>query len=334
MRSLIQDESAALFQKGSPMTDHVVLGKGQIGSTVARILADRGERVRVLSRSGGPDTPGITHVKVDARDAAALTAATAGADVLYNCANPAGYHQWAEEWPPMFAAVLTAAKTHGADLVNTGNLYVYGPVDEPMTERTPLRSPGHKGRIRIRMWEDAMAMHRAGELRFTEARGSDYFGPGALADAMLGERIMRPIVAGRRSVSVVGDPDAPHSFTYIPDVAHALVRLGGDDRAWGRPWHIPTAPARSQREMIETAASALGRAPIALRRLPWWVLIRAVGAFQPHLRGLTETRHQWDAPYVMESSDFTEVFGDEPTGTEEAMAQTVEWWRRRLAEAA
>lgn len=311
------------------MTDHVIIGKGQIGSTVAGILAERGERVRVLSRSGGPDARGVTHVKVDARDTEALTAAAAGADLIYNCANPSGYHRWAEEWPPMFAAILASARATGAGLVNTGNLYVYGPVDGPMSERTPLRSPGHRGQIRIDMWEKAMAMHRAGDLRFTEARGSDYFGPGALADSVLGERVVRPVVEGK-GVAAVGDLDAPHSFTYIPDVAAALVRLGGDDRSWGRPWHVPTAPARSQREMIETMARLAGRDTVAIRRLPWWLLTGVVGAFKPAMRGLNETRHQWDGPYVMESSDFTDVFGDEPTGTDEALAQTVEWWRRRL----
>jgi nucleoside-diphosphate-sugar epimerase len=312
------------------MTEHVIIGKGQVGSTVARLLADRGEHVRVLSRSGGESTPNITHVTVDVRDAAALTAASASADVIYNCANPAGYHQWASEWPPMFAAILTAAKTHGASLVNTGNLYVYGQVTAPMTERTPLHSQGHKGQIRIDMWNDAMALHEQGDIRFTEARGSDYFGPGALADAMLGERIVRPVVEGK-GVAVFGDPDAPHSFTYIPDVARALVRLGGDDRSWGRAWHVPTAPARSQREMVELLALLLDRGPVPIRRVPWWVLIRLVGTFAPAMRGVAETRHQWDGPYVMDSSDFTATFGDEPTGTETALAETIEWWRQRLA---
>lgn len=312
------------------MTDHVILGKGQIGSTVAGLLAERGERVRVLSRSGGPSQPGIEHVKVDARDAAALTAATKGADVIYNCANPAGYHQWADEWPPMFAAILAAAKAHGAGLVNTGNLYVYGPVTAPMTERTPLKSPGHKGQIRIKMWNDAMALHDSGDLRFTEARGSDYFGPGALADAMLGERIVRPVVEGK-GVSVLGDPDAPHSFTYIPDVARALIRLGGDDRAWGRPWHVPTAPAASQREMIDAMARLLGRGPVRVGKMPWWFLIHVVGIAAPAMKGMAETRHQWDGPYVMESQDFTDTFGDKPTDTDTALAETLEWWRRRLA---
>ncbi|THV27221.1 NAD-dependent epimerase/dehydratase family protein [Glycomyces paridis] len=313
------------------MTDHVILGKGQIGTTVAAILAERGARVRVLSRSGGKDAPGVEHVAVDARDAAALTAASAGADVIYNCANPAGYHQWAEEWPPMFAAILAAAKAHGASLVNTGNLYVYGPVAGPMTESTPLRSPGAKGRIRIRMWEDAMAAHEAGDLRFTEARGSDYFGPGALADAMLGERMVRPAMEGR-TVDVFGDPDAPHTFTYIPDMARALVRLAGDDRAWGRPWHVPSAPPVSMREAVAALGRLAGAEP-KVRRLPWWVLIQVVGAFKPAMRGMAETRHQWDGPYVMDSSAFTEAFGDEATGLDEALEATIAWWRRRLAAA-
>lgn len=57
------------------------------------------------------------------------------------------------------------------------------------------------------------------------------------------------------------------------------------------------------------------------------------GAFQPHLRGFTETRHQWDAPYVMESNDFTDTFGDKPTDTDQAIAETIDWWRNRIAAA-
>lgn len=312
------------------MTDHVIIGKGQIGSTVAAILADRGERVRVLSRSGGRSTDRVEHVTVDARDAAALAAAAKGADVVYNCANPAGYHQWSSEWPPMSAAILGAAAACGARLVQTGNLYVYGPVDGPMTERTPLRSPGDKGRIRIRMWNEAMSLHDKGDIRFTEARGSDFFGPGALADAMLGERVVRPVLEGG-GVGVFGDPEAPHSFTYIPDMARALVRLGGEERSWGRAWHVPTAPARSQREMITTLARLAGRESVRIRRIPWWVLIRVIGAFRPAMRGMAETRHQWDRPYIMESGDFTAEFGDEPAATETALAETLAWWRGRLA---
>jgi uncharacterized protein YbjT (DUF2867 family) len=70
------------------MSLHVVLGKGPVGSTLTERLVDAGHDVRVLSRSGGRSTDRVEHVALDASDTAALTAASRGAAVLYNCANP------------------------------------------------------------------------------------------------------------------------------------------------------------------------------------------------------------------------------------------------------
>jgi nucleoside-diphosphate-sugar epimerase len=114
-----------------------------------------------------------------------------------------------------------------------GNLYGYGPVDDPMTEDTPLAATGTKGRVRAGMWTDALAAHRAGRVRVTEARASDFYGPHAVHNAMLGERFVRPVLAGR-SVHVLGDPDAPHTWSYLPDVGATLAIMGSDERAWGR----------------------------------------------------------------------------------------------------
>ena len=47
------------------MSLHVVIGSGPIGSTVARLLADEGEQVRVVTRSGtGPEHHNIERVVV------------------------------------------------------------------------------------------------------------------------------------------------------------------------------------------------------------------------------------------------------------------------------
>ena len=83
-------------------------------------------------------------------------------------------------------------------LVRLSNLYGYGPrvpggYDEahPMTEATPLAATGRKGRVRARVWQDALAAHQAGRVRVGEVRAADFIGPGA--QSAMGERIVRHV---------------------------------------------------------------------------------------------------------------------------------------------
>ena len=142
------------------MSRHVVVGKGAVGTTLARLLADQGADVLVLSRSGGTSTDRLTHAAVDATDVDALTAAARGADVLYNCASPA-YHRWPTDWPPLWASLLDAAARTGAVLVTAGNLYGYATRGAVMTEDSPLAATDTKGAVRAQMWRDAEARHAA-----------------------------------------------------------------------------------------------------------------------------------------------------------------------------
>ena len=107
------------------MALHVIVGKGPVGTTTAEELVRQGHEVRVLSRSGGISAGGIEHRRVDAADADAVTSAATGAAAVYNAVNPA-YHRWATDWPPVAAALLTAAERTGAILVTMSILYAYG----------------------------------------------------------------------------------------------------------------------------------------------------------------------------------------------------------------
>ena len=80
--------------------------------------------------------PGV--ISADAADRESLLAATTGADVIYNCVNPA-YHSWQEEWPPIANNLIEAAEHADAVLVTLSNLYGYGPVDHAMTEEMPCQ---------------------------------------------------------------------------------------------------------------------------------------------------------------------------------------------------
>jgi nucleoside-diphosphate-sugar epimerase len=309
------------------MSLHVVLGKGPVGSTLTERLVDAGHDVRVLSRSGGRSTGRVEHVALDASDTARLTAASRGAAVLYNCANPA-YHRWAEQWPPVAAALLDAAEATGAVLVVMGNLYGYGPVDRPMTEDLPLAARGVKGRVRVAMWEQALARHEAGAVRVTEARASDFVGPRVVGTGYLGERAVPRVLAGK-TVQHIASPDQPHSWTAISDVARTLEVLGADERAWGRAWHVPTAPPVTYRQAVHGLCRAAGVPPVRVVQLPHLAL-RAAGLLSPLLRELEETRYQFTRPYVLDSSAATAAFGLEPTPLERTFADTVAWWQDRV----
>jgi nucleoside-diphosphate-sugar epimerase len=296
------------------MSKHVVVGAGPIGSAVARLLAEQGESVRVVTRGGGgPAHPLIERVAADATDAARLTELTRGAVALYNCANPK-YTEWETAWPPLAAAMLAAAKESGAVLAITGNLYGYGPVPGGlMTEQTPLAATGRKGRVRIKMWQDALASG----VRTFEARGADYVGAGAAGTF---SAVLLPAIAKGRTAWTPADVDAPHTFTYTGDMARALVTMAGDERSLGRAWHVPSSDPISIRELTARYVALSGDKPIAVRSLPRWVM-RAAGKVVPMARELAEMDYQFYAPFLLDSSLTTRTFGLTATDLDVALRE-------------
>ena len=66
----------------------------------------------------------------------------------------------------------------------------------------------------------------------------------------LNDVIIDSLLAGRPPFVPLGRRDAPHSWTYVPDVGRLAARIAaGDaggtadigDTAWGRAWHVPTS---------------------------------------------------------------------------------------------
>lgn len=285
------------------MSLHVVVGAGPVGSAVARELLDRGETVRVVTRSGsGPE--GTERVRADAADAVRLGELSAGAAALYNCVNPP-YHRWTQDWPPVAVALLAAAESSGAVLAVTGNLYGYGEVSAPMTEQTPLAATGVKGRVRNAMWADALAAHEAGRIRMVEVRGSDYLGGNSYLST-----VVTPAWRKGRTALVPAKLDVPHTFTDVRDVAALLVTAAADERAWGRAWHVPSSDPVTMRELAGMAAAELG-VESRVRSLPY-AAVWLAGLTDPMLRELRETQHQFRKPYVMDSSLARRTFGLSP----------------------
>jgi nucleoside-diphosphate-sugar epimerase len=298
------------------MSDHVIVGAGAVGSAAAVLLAERGERVRVVSRHGsGPEHPAIERVAADATDAQRLTELCAGAAALYNCANPQ-YHQWFTDWPPLAAALLTAAERSGAVLATMSNLYGYGPVDGPISQKTPLAATHPKLRLRAEMWQEVLAAHQDGRIRGTEIRASDYIEQNSL----LSTQLAKPLLAGSRAYSP-WPLDVPHSWTSITDCARALVTVAGDERSYGQAWLVPTGPALTVRQLATRFTEVNGAPAAKLTAIPYPVMW-TVGVFSPLIKELRTTRYQFTEPFVLDSSATTEMFGLQPTPLDDTLQHT------------
>jgi nucleoside-diphosphate-sugar epimerase len=291
------------------MSVKVVVGAGGSGVTTAELLADAGHEVRLVTRSGsGPSHPRIRRIALDASKTDDLMAVVEDATTVYNCAAPP-YHLWRSQLPALSSGMLNAATAAGADYVMLGNLYGYGPAAGSITEDLPLRPNSVKGELRAHSWSQAKAAHDAGRIRVTEVRASDFIGRGALSVFTI---MVAPKVLANKTAMFPADLDAPHSWTSTVDTARALIAIGADERSWGRPWHVPTNPAVSPRELATALAHCAGVGPPKLRRMPGWLLASAALGSKV-VRELPEMQYQLQKPFVVDSSQTERTFALTPT---------------------
>jgi nucleoside-diphosphate-sugar epimerase len=312
-----------------PMPElHVVFGTGSLGLAVARELRRRGHRVRMVNRKGRAEQtdPDVETVAGDASDPASARKACAGAKAVYFCAAPP-YTDWPALYPAMQAGLIAGAGAAGARLVTAENVYPYGKVDGTMIEGTPLRPCSRKGELRARLNQELLDAHEAGKVSVALGRAPDYYGPGATATTIYGERVFWPALAGK-SAQVFGDLGARHTWIYVDDFAHGLVTLGEREEAGGKIWHLPCPPALTQQAMLDLIYKAAGQQKTKAQAMPGW-LLELLAVFVPIMRELAEMEYQWRRDYVFEAPAFTKVFGaNHITPHAAGVETTLEWFRK------
>jgi nucleoside-diphosphate-sugar epimerase len=295
-----------------------------VGRAVIDELVRRRHRVRAVARHGAPDLPpGVEFTPADVTDADDARRALAGAGVVYHAAS-APYHLWPQLLPPLMSGVIAGAGAAGARVVYADNLYAYGPVDGPLTEDLPPRASGPNGRVRAELADQLLEAHRAGMVQATIGRASDYYGPRG-RQSQAGERVFMPALRGKPA-QVLGNPDLPHTFTYLGDFAHGLVTLGTHEEALGQVWHVPSAATVTPREFVALVFEAAGR-PAKLSVLPSPVLA-VLGVVNPTLRAVREQIYQLERPFVVDHSKFAKAFGVQVTPHPDAVRVTLGWFAK------
>jgi nucleoside-diphosphate-sugar epimerase len=305
---------------------HVILGTGPMGTAIARELSRRGNRsIRMINRSGNVplDLAGdcVEVVKGDMYNVDSVRALTRGAQIVYQCAQPA-YTEWLTKFPALQTAIIDGVAYNNAKLIVTENLYMYGDVDVPIHEGLPYAAHTKKGRVRAQMSQALIDAHNAGKLRVAIARGSDFFGPN---DSVSGQQQYYPVLAGK-TVNAIGNLDALHTYTFTEDFAKTLVILGERDEALGQAWHSPNASTITTREYLALIFKAAGK-PYKVNAANK-MMLRALGLFIPIVREIVEMYYEFAKPFVVDHAKFVSMFGNHATSLEEAVARTVAWFRQ------
>ena len=303
------------------MSIHTVLGAGGvIADTLTQELVARGIPVRLVSRHP-VQRSGATTMAADLTNSDDALRAITGSAVVYLCIGlPYDFRIWRQQWPRIIDNVIDACTRTQAKLIFFDNVYMYGRTQGPMTEETPYDPSSRKGDLRARLATQLMSEVRKGNITASIARAADFYGPGTGKTSVPDILIFQRLLKGQRAQWMV-NAHVPHSLTYTPDAARALVLLGTDDNSWNQVWHLPTAaPALTAAEIVRQAALALGKED-RYQILPAW-MIGLGGLFDRTTKELHEMLYQYAFDYQFDSSKFEKAYGFQPTSYADGIKAT------------
>lgn len=278
----------------------LILGaRGRFGRNAALAFEGAGWRVRCFDRAR-------EHLRTVA----------IGADVIVNGWNPA-YPDWPRLVPRLTEQVIDAARFSGATVILPGNVYVFGPqTPAPWSENSPHAASNELGRIRIEM----EAAYRRSGVRTIILRAGDFLDTEASGNWF--DRMLIPRL-GRGVFSYPGNPEIPHAWAYLPDVARAAVALAARREELPAFADIPfPGYTQSGAEMCRALEAVTGRS-LQLKRLSPLPLYLA-RPFWPVAGRLLEMRYLWETPHWLDGTRFASLLPRfEPTPLHRALASAI-----------
>ncbi len=255
-------------------------GAGFIGSAVVRNLLWRGEKVRVvdnLSKGKAANLPeGIEYVEGDVADPDVCARAFGGTDVCFHLAAKIGGIGYFHRYPGsilddnnlMLSRVFRTATDLGTKVVYVSSSMVFEragefPTPEAAIDRYPPPFSAYGFSKLVGEWY-CRAFHDEFGTRFAIARPFNAYGPGEYPEDEPGLAHVIPdlitkVLSEERPIPIFGDGSQTRSFTYVDDVADAIVTIGLDPRAEAEDFNIGTGVETSVLDLLQLLWKACER---------------------------------------------------------------------------
>ena len=233
-------------------------GSGIISSACARVAVESGIELTVLNRGQTTSRPlpaGVTEVRADVRDAAAVRKALGDRefDSVVDWVAFTTEHVRAD-------LDLFRGRTRQYVFISTASAYQTPPARLPITESTPLRNPYWQySRDKIACEDLLVAEYRDNGFPVTIVRPSHTYDASKTV-LERGWTLLARMLAGK-PVIVHGDGTSLWTVTHNTDFARGFVPLLGHPRTYGDAFHITSDDFLTWDQIAHALAAALGVAP-------------------------------------------------------------------------
>lgn len=228
-----------------------------------------------------------------------LDTAAWGADVIVNSWNPP-YYDWATQVPGLTQNVIRTAQRTGATVIIPGNVYVFGAqTPAPWSARSPHLAKNPLGRIR----QEMEAAYKSAGVRTIVLRAGDFIDTQANGNWF--DSVMIKSLA-RGAFTYPGNPDIPHAWAYLPDLAWTAAQLAEKRADLPAFSDLPYAGYTLTGREMAAALSRVTGAQVRLRKFSYLPLYPLI-PFWRFARPLIEMKYLWDTPHWLENSDLEAI---------------------------
>ena len=274
----------------------VVGATGLLGGTIARMLLERGEKVRILVRTGSSYedlfTAGAEPALGDLKDPASLREACSGVHAVVTTATSA-----TRGGDDTVDSVDLAGSRNLVDAAAAAGVrrFVYTSV-LAADPNSPVPFTRAKGEVEVRLRESGMA--------WTILR------PDAFMDTWFPNVVGRPALANQ-PVTLVGEGKRRHSYVAVRDVAAYAVAALEHEFAAGQVLPLGGPTPLTWQDVVEAFERELGR-PLEVRTVAPGEPVPGLPEFVAGLLAVLDT---YDSP--LEMDELAKAYGVTPTSVDD-----------------